>query len=87
VVLSAVGTDMSRWPTEKHFGRWLGVAPCPRKSGGKVLSAATRPGIHRAAHALRLAAKNLQRSRGALGVFFRRVAARRAVAKAITATA
>jgi transposase len=87
VVLSEVGTDMSRWPTEKHFGSWLGVAPCPRKSGGKVLSAATRPGIQRAAHALRLAAKNLQRSRSALGAFFRRVAARRGVPKAITATA
>jgi len=87
VVLSEVGTDMSRWPTEKHFGSWLGLAPCPRKSGGKVLSAATRPGIHRAAQALRLAAKNLQRGRSALGAFFRRIAARRGLPKAITATA
>jgi hypothetical protein len=22
VVLSAIGTDMSRWPSEKHFGSW-----------------------------------------------------------------
>ncbi len=87
VVLSEVGTDMSRWPTERHFGSWLGLAPCPRKSGGKVLSAATRPGVNRAAQALRLAAKNLQRSRSALGAFFRRIAARRGVPKAITATA
>jgi transposase len=87
VVLSEVGTDMGRWPTEKHFGSWLGLAPCPRKSGGKVLSSATRPGVNRAAQALRLAAKNRQRSRSALGAFFRRVAARRGVAKAITAAA
>jgi transposase len=87
VVLSEVGTDMRRWPTEKHFGSWLGLAPCLRKSGGKVLSSATRPGIQRAAQALRLAAKNLQRSRSALGAFFRRVASRRGVPKAITATA
>jgi hypothetical protein len=52
-----------------------------------VLSAATRPGTNRAAQALRLAARSLQRSKSALGAFFRRVAARRGVPKAITATA
>lgn len=87
IVLSEIGTDMSRWPTEKHCGSWLGVAPNPKKSGGKVKSSATRPGSQRAAQALRLAAKNLQRSQSALGAFFRRVAARRGLAKAITATA
>jgi len=87
VVLSEIGTDMSRWPSEKHFGSWLGLAPNPKKSGGKVKSSATRPGVNRAAQALRLAAKNLQRSQSALGAFFRRIAARRGLAKAITATA
>src|SRR5438477_12544331 len=78
---------MSRWPSEKHFGSWLGLAPNPKKTGGKVKSSATRPGVNRAAQALRLAAKNLQRSPSALGAFFRRIAARRGLAKAITATA
>jgi transposase len=87
VVLSEIGTDMSRWPSEQHFGSWLGLAPNPKKSGGKVKSSATRPGVNRAAQALRLAAKNLQRSKSALGAFFRRIAARRGLAKAITATA
>ncbi len=87
VVVSEVGTDMGRWPSAKHFGSWLGLAPNPKKSGGKVKSSATRPGVHRAAQALRLAAKNLQRSQSALGAFFRRIAARRGVAKAMTATA
>jgi transposase len=87
VVLSEIGTDMSRWPSEKHCGSWLGLAPNPKKSGGKVQSSATRPGVNRAAQALRLAAKNLQRSTSALGAFFRRIAARRGLAKAITATA
>jgi len=87
VVLSEIGTDMNQWPSEKHCGSWLGLAPNPRKSGGKVKSSATRPGVHRAAQALRLAAKNLQRSKSALGAFFRRIAARRGLAKAITATA
>lgn len=87
VVLSEVGTDMSRWPTDRHFGSWLGLAPCPKESGGKLLSSRTRPGINRAAQALRLAARPLQRSQSALGAFFRRVASRRGVPKAITATA
>jgi transposase len=87
VLLSEVGTDMSRWANEKKFGAWLGVAPNPKKSGGKLLSAATRPGANRAAKALRLAARTLQRSDSALGAFFRRIAARRGVPKAITATA
>jgi transposase len=87
VVLSEIGTDMRRWPSEKHVGSWLGLAPNPKKSGGKVQSSATRPGVNRAAQALRLAAKNLQRSKSALGAFFRRIAARRGLAKAITATA
>ena len=86
-VLSEIGLDMSRWPSEKEFGSWLGLAPNPKKSGGKQKSSATRPGVNRAAQALRLAARNLRKSKSALGAFFRRVAARRGVPKAITATA
>lgn len=32
VVMTEIGTDMSRWPSEKHFGSWLGLAPNPKKS-------------------------------------------------------
>jgi transposase len=87
VILSEIGVDMKRWASEKAFGAWLGLAPNPKKSGGKLLSAATRPGPNRAAQALRLAARSLHRSQSALGAFFRRLAARRGVPKAITATA
>jgi len=37
-ILSEVGLDMSRWPSEKHFCAWLNVAPNDRISGGKILS-------------------------------------------------
>jgi transposase len=87
VVLREIGTDRSRWPSEKHVGSWLGLAPHPKQSGGHVQSSAIRLGVNRAAQALRLAAKNLQHSRSALGGVFRRIAARRGLAKAITATA
>jgi len=36
-LLSEIGTDMSPWPTEKHFASWLGLAPHNDISGGKVL--------------------------------------------------
>lgn len=87
VVLSEIGTDMSRWRSERAFGAWLGLAPNPRKTGGKVKSAKTRPGVNRAAQALRVAAQGLHKSKSALGAFFRRIAARRGFAKAVTATA
>jgi transposase len=33
LLLAEVGTDMSRWPTHKHFTSWLGLAPGSRQSG------------------------------------------------------
>jgi transposase len=87
VVLSEIGTDMGRWRSERAFGAWLGLAPNPRKTGGKLKSARTRPGVSRAAQALRVAAQSLHRSKSALGAFYRRIASRRGAAKAITAAA
>jgi transposase len=87
VILSEIGTDMSCWASEKKFGAWLGLAPNPKKSGGRLKSARTRAGSSRAAQALRLAARSLIRSQSALGSFLRRIAARRGMPKAITATA
>jgi transposase len=86
-LLSEIGTDMSSWANEKKFGAWLGLAPNPKKSGRKLLSSRTRPGSNRAAVAFRLAARSLIRSKSALGAFLRRIAARRGMPKAITATA
>jgi transposase len=36
-IISEVGTDMSRFPTQKHFCSWLGLAPHHEISGGKIL--------------------------------------------------
>lgn len=86
-VLSETGVDMSRWPTAKHFGSWLGLAPNTRVSGGKVLSRRTLPSANRAAAALRVAAQSLHHAQSALGAFLRRKAAQHGMPKAITATA
>jgi transposase len=87
VLLSEIGTDMSRWPTEKHFAAWLGRCPLHKISGGKVLSRKVRPSANRAAVALRLAASCLHHSQSALGAFFRRLKARLGPPKALVATA
>ncbi len=81
-----IGTDMGKWPTEKHFVSWLGLCPDNRISGGKLLQSKTRHVVNRAAGALRIAAQSLKNSATALGVFYRRMRARLGAPKAITAT-
>lgn len=86
-LIAECGTDMTRWPTAKHFTSWLTLAPGRKISGGKVLSARTRPSSSRAAALLRLAAVTVGRTDTALGAFYRRLSARVGKAKAVTATA
>ena len=86
-LISEIGLDMSRWPTENHFASWLTVAPHNNISGGKLLSSRTQPSANRAATILRMAAMSLSRGDHALGAFYRRMGARVGKAKAITATA
>ena len=71
-VISEIGTDMTKWPSAKHFASWLGLSPNNRITGGKVISSKTKPSASRAAAALRLAANALHRSDSALGAFLRR---------------
>ena len=86
-LFAELGADLTKFPSGKHFASWLGLCPDNRISGGKVLSVKTRHVKHRVAHALRLAALSLTRSRSALGAFFRRMRAKLGAPKAITATA
>ena len=86
-VVSEIGTDMTKWPSAKHFASWLGLSPNNRITGGKVISSKTKPSANRASAALRLAANALHRSDSALGAFLRRKKAHLGAPKAITATA
>ncbi len=86
-IISEVGLDMSKWPTDKHFTSWLCLAPNNRKSGGKLLSSRTKKTENRANRAFRLAAQSLSRSQSALGGFYRRMRAKHGPAKANVATA
>ena len=86
-VVSEVGADMSRFPTDKHFASWMGLCPGTRITGGKVLSGKTKRCANRAAQALRLAAAALRSSQSALGAYFRRLCSRMDKPKAVTAAA
>jgi len=86
-VISELGTDLSKFATVKHFASWLGLCPQLRKTGGRVKSSRTRPGVNRVAAALRLAANSLYQSKSALGAFYRRMKSRLGAASAVTATA
>ena len=86
-LVAECGTDLSAWPTAKHFTSWLCLAPSNKVSGGKLLSSGTRRSNSRAATALRMAAVAVGRTQTALGAFYRRLSSRVGKAKAITATA
>jgi len=87
VVLSEVGADMSKFPSDKHFASWLGLCPGTKITGGKVMSGKTKRCANRAAQALRLAAAALRSSQSALGAYYRRMCARMDKPKAVTAAA
>ena len=87
VILSEIGTDLSRFPTEKNFVSWLGLCPQHRGSAGKILNRRVRRGANRAARALRMAAQGCHHAKNALGAFYRRIQARCGGAKAVVATA
>lgn len=86
-IVSETGTDVSKWPTVKHFCAWLCLSPGSKITGGKVISGKTNQSKNRANLAFRLAASSLHSSNCALGAFLRRKKAHLGAPKAITATA
>jgi transposase len=86
-ILSEIGVDMSRWPTEKHFTSWLGLCPQHRQSAGRVFTRRIRGGANRAARSFRMAAQGCHQAKNAMGAFYRRIQARAGGGKALIATA
>lgn len=89
LILSEVGFDLDKFPSESHFAAWLRLVPRMAVSGGKVVRKKTHngTGANRIAGALRMAALSLQRSDTALGAFFRKTARRKGGRVAVFATA
>ena len=75
-LVAETGTDMSAWPTEKHFTAWCGLAPGSHQSGqrkGRV----KRP-RHRAGRLFCTGSRSLAQSVDkALGGYFRRMRGRK----------
>jgi transposase len=86
-IISEIGTDMSTFPTVKHFCSWLGLAPHNDVSGGRVLRSRTLKVRNRAAQAFRHAAQSVMRSDSAFGAYFRSMRARLGPQQATVVTA
>lgn len=86
-VISEVGTDLSRFPTEKHFTSWLGLAPNSHQSG--LTNKKKKFKRHTSAGQIfRLAAQAIAQSKHlALTSFYHRIKSRKGSLGAIKATA
>lgn len=75
-IVGEVGTDLSKWATEKHFTAWTGLAPGNHDSGKR--KGHVKRGRNRAGQLFCMMAQSLVRSKDiALGGFYRRMCARR----------
>jgi transposase len=87
-IITEIGLDITKFPTEKHFVSWLRLCPRVAVSGGKPLK--KRPngmGASRLAAVFRSAATALRRTASALGAAYRRQAARHSGSRAVFVTA
>lgn len=86
-LLSEIGSDLRKWPTEKHFTSWLGLSPGQNNSGKKNRSAKRR-GHPKAGQIFRVIAHSLINSKStAIGSFGRRLRGRKGPKIAIKAMA
>jgi len=86
-IITEIGTDMSKFPNEKHFCSWLGLAPKNEISGGRILVSRTLKTRNRAGQAFRLATVSVMRADCVFGAFYRRMKSRLGPAQATVATA
>jgi hypothetical protein len=86
-IIAEIGTDMSQFPTVKHFCSWLGLAPHNDISGGRVLRWRTMKVVNHASQAFRQAAQSVARSDSSFGAYFRSMRARLGPQQATVATA
>lgn len=85
-LIGEVGTDLTKWATEKHFTAWLNLAPGTHQSGTRKRNVKRKR--NRAARLFCVMARSLARSKNiALGGFYRRIAARRGALVANVSTA
>jgi len=85
-LLGEIGTDLTKWKSERHFTSWLGLAPGNNQSGKRRKRVRRRKTV--AGQIFREAAMSLSASKYlALGAFHRRLKGRKGPPIAVTATA
>jgi transposase len=88
VIVAELGTDMSRFPTDRHAASWAALCPGNHESAGKRTSGKTRTGNRYLRTALVEAAQAAGRSRDTyLSAQYHRLAGRRGKKKAAVAVA
>ena len=87
LIVSEIGTDMTRFPTPGHLAAWAGVAPGSNESAGKRLSGRVRQGNHALRAGLVQAANAAAHTRTYLSAQYHRLAGRRGRKRAIMAVA
>jgi transposase len=86
-IFSETGSDLTKWPTAKHFTSWLGLTPRPKISGAKVIGHFKSTVASRSNQAFRNAAYSLHSSPCHLGGLYRRLSIQKSSKKAIKAVA
>lgn len=86
-LLAETGSDLTKWPTEKHFTSWTGLSPGQNDSGKRKRNA-KKKGRPAAGQIFRTIAQGLINSKDiALGAFGRRLRGRKGSGVAIKAVA
>ncbi|HEU5227615.1 MAG TPA: IS110 family transposase [Ktedonobacteraceae bacterium] len=86
-IISEIGVDMSRFPTEKHLASWAGVCPGNKQSGGKRFSGATTNGNPYLRAALAEVVWSITRTDTYLAAQYHRIARRKGKKRAVMAVA
>jgi transposase len=86
-IISEIGVDMSRFPSEKHLASWAGVCPGNKQSGGKRLSGVTTNGNPYLRAALAEVVWSITRTDTYLAAQYHRIARRKGKKRAVMAVA